>query len=467
MYLACFRYGAYDVEKEPRHGEYLAYVQTTEDLVRAVGLVAKALPRVPAGQPVITVTGEATWPLTWYLRDLPTTWAPTLETATTPIIIADWNPEGTLEKQLADQYTATRVPIRAWWFPDDSWKQPLRNRFRWWIFHELWFPIGSTPSRTPIGSQDAMLYVRKDLESGQGPLAPIEIAVRDTSGRDYPSEAKVIAPAREQGVPGAGPGEFAEPRGVAADSRGNIYVADTKNSRIQVFDASGRPLAQFGSKGPGPGQFNEPCGVAVDARGEIWVADTWNFRVVHLAPDGRFLAVLGPPQETLFGPRAVATAGNFVYVADTGNKRILRFDREGRKVSEWGGNGTGPGQFVEPVGLAADAAGNIYVADTGNRRVQVFDSEGKFLRQFRVFGWKDFYTEPYIAVGPSDTVFVTDSWGGRVVQYDLSGTVQHSWRAEQGWKLPTGIAIDSFGHLTVADRGTHRLFSWSLDSVLR
>jgi DNA-binding beta-propeller fold protein YncE len=430
--------------------------------------VEKARQRVPAGRSVITVTGEATWPLTWYLRDAPTSWVPTLETASTPIIIADWNPEGTLDKQLADQYTATRVPIRAWWFPDDLWwKQPFRSLLRWWLLHELWFPVGAAPARTPIGSQDAMLYVRKDLESGVGPLAPVEIAVRDTSGRDYPSEAKVIPTSREQGRLGAGPGEFAEPRGIAADARGNLYVADTKNSRIQVFDAAGQLLRQFGTKGGGPGQFNEPCGVAVDAAGEIWVADTWNFRIVHLASDGRFLASIGPPEDNLFGPRAVLPAGNFVYVADTGNKRILRYDREGRKVSEWGSNGSGPGQFVEPVGLAADAAGNIYVADTGNRRVQIFDPEGKFQRQFRVFGWKDFYTEPYIAVGPSDTVLVTDSSAGRVAQYDLSGTIQRSWRAEQDWKLPTGIALDSFGRLTVSDRGTHRLFSWSLDSVLR
>jgi sugar lactone lactonase YvrE len=417
---------------------------------------------------VITVTGEATWPLTWYLRDVPTTWVPSLETASTPLIVADWNSEGGLEKQLADQYTATRLPIRAWWFPDDFWQQSLSNRFRWWLFHELWTPKSfPTDARTPIGSQDAVLYVRKDLDTSPIPLTPLEIVVRDTSGRDYPADARAIPPSRSQGTFGAGPGEFAEPRGIAADSRGNIYVADTKNSRIQVFDTSGQLLRQLGSKGNAPGQFNEPCGIAVDAQGEIWVADTWNGRIVHLAADGRVMGTLGPPEDTLFGPRAVAATNTFVYVADTGNKRILRYDRQGRKVSEWGGAGSNPGQFVEPVGLAVDGAGNVYVADTGNHRVQVFDGEGKPLRQFRTFGWKDFYTEPYIAVGPSDTVFVTDAWGTRVAQYDASGDLQRSWRADHDWKSPTGIVIDSFGRLTVSDRGTNRLFSWSLDALMR
>jgi uncharacterized protein (TIGR03663 family) len=468
MYLACFRYGAYDLERQPHHGEYLAYVQTTEDLVRAMGLADTLRGRVASGQSIVTVTGEATWPLTWYLRDLPTTWVQSLETASTPMIVADWNPEAGLDKQLADRYSAKRLPIRAWWFPDDFWQQSLRNRLRWWLFHELWTPASfPADARTPIGSQDAVLYVRRDLDTSGSLLTPLEIVVRDTSGREYPSDAKSIPPSRTLGAAGAGPGEFAEPRGIAADARGNIYVADTKNSRIQVFDASGQLLRQFGTKGKEAGQFNEPCGVAVDAQGDVWVADTWNARVVHLTSDGRVLGVLGPPEDTLFGPRAVVVVGNVVYVADTGNKRILRYDRQGKKLSDFGGPGSNPGQFVEPVGLAADAAGNIYVADTGNHRVQIFDSEGKFIRQFRVFGWKDFYTEPYIAVGPSDTVFVTDAWGTRVVQYDLSGDVQRSWRADHDWKAPTGIAIDPFGRLTVSDRGTNRLFSWSLDTLLR
>src|SRR5262245_66622141 len=98
----------------------LAYVQTTRDLVRALGSVEAAKARVPAGQPVVTVTGEAVWPLTWYLRDANVNWASRIEQASTPVIVADWNPEGALEKHLAGKYEANRVRIRAWWFPDPS-----------------------------------------------------------------------------------------------------------------------------------------------------------------------------------------------------------------------------------------------------------------------------------------------------------------------------------------------------------
>jgi DNA-binding beta-propeller fold protein YncE len=267
------------------------------------------------------------------------------------------------------------------------------------------------------------------------------------------------------GTAGPGPGQLAEPRGLAADAKGNLFVADTKNSRIQVFDGNGQFVREFGTKGPGDGQFNEPCGLAVDAQGDVWVADTWNQRIVHTTADGKWIGSFVDSEHGFFGPRAVVVTRERVYVADTGNKRIVRFDLKGNKLSEWGGNGMGPGQFVEPVGLAADAAGNITVADTGNHRVQVFDADGKFLRQFPAFGWKDFYTEPYIAIGPSDTIFATDSVAGRVVQYESSGALKRSWKADKDFKQPTGIVIDSFGRLTVSDRGTNRLFSWTLAAL--
>ncbi|MGH9366350.1 MAG: flippase activity-associated protein Agl23 [Thermoanaerobaculia bacterium] len=465
-YLACFRYGAYDLEREPRHGEYQAYVQTTEDLIRALGVLERVRPRVPEGQPLLTVAGEASWPLTWYLRDVPTTWTSRIDRASTPVIVADWDPNGALEKQLADKYDARRVPIRAWWFPERTGSTPerpghhptLREAWRWWLFHELW---------SPIGSQDSTFFVRKDLGAGSGTLEPLQLPVQDTTVKDYPADAALLAPERVVGGPGTAPGELAEPRGLAVDGRGNLYVADTKNSRIQVFDPDGKFLRAFGRKGAGDGELNEPCGITVDSDGEVWVADTWNHRIARFSPEGAFRGAFVERDRSLFGPRALVFSRGQLYVADTGNKRIVRFDRDGRKTAEFGEGGNGPGQLVEPVGLAADASGNLVVADTGNHRVQVFDPEGKLLRQFPVNGWKDFYTEPYLAIGPGDAVIATDAWGGRIAVYDAAGALRKSFRAGAEFKQPTGIAVDPFGRLNVSDRGTHRVFSWTLSSALQ
>ena len=465
MLLASFRYGAHDVEREPRHAEIIAYVQTTKDLIRALEPLGIAKQRVPAGEAVVTVAGEASWPLTWYLRDTPTKWVTRVEDATTPIIVTDWDPQGGLEKQLAETYTAKRVPIRAWWFAEKH--QPdakagarptLTDLVRWWLFHEIW---------SPIGSQDATFFVRKDLANA-GPLAPLNLRLQNSSARDYSGgSATVIRPARILGEPGSGPGQFAEPRGLAADGRGNLYVADTKNNRIQMFDSNGQFVRSFGTAGSGNGQLKEPCGVAVDSDGSVLVADTWNHRVAHFGPDGSWLGAFTDDQRGFFGPRAVLLSRNFLYVADTGNKRIVRFNKEWKRESDWGAPGAGPGQFVEPVGLAADAAGNVYVADTGNHRIQVFDAEGKFLREFVVFGWKDFYTEPYISIGPGDSVLVTDSTEGRINEYDPAGKLRRSWRSDGEFKRPTGITLDPFGRVSVTDRETHRTLTWNLSDVLR
>jgi uncharacterized protein (TIGR03663 family) len=465
MLLACFRYGAHDVEREPKHAEILAYVQTTWDLTRALASVDLARPKVAPGEAVVTVAGEASWPLTWYLRDTPTKWVTRVDDATTPIIVTDWDPQGGLERQLADKYDAKRVPIRAWWFADKSQPDPngparpnLTDLARWWLFHEIW---------SPIGSQDSTFFVRKDLASS-GPLTPLSVPLQNTSARDYSGgAATVVAPARASGGPGSGPGEFNEPRGLATDTGGNLYVADTKNSRIQVFDPNGQFLRAIGAPGSGDGQLKEPCGVAVDADGTVIVADTWNHRIARFKGDGSWLGVWTDDQRGFFGPRAALLSRGFLYVADTGNKRIVRFDKDGKRVSDWGTPGSGPGQFVEPVGLAADAAGNVLVADTGNHRIQVFDPEGKFVREFAVFGWKDFYTEPYIAVGPTGSVFATDSTEGRVNEYDAAGTLLHSFRPDGVFKRPTGIVVDPLGRVAVSDRETHRLYLWNLSDVFK
>src|SRR5262249_54396881 len=80
---------------------------------------------------------------------------------------------------------------------------------------------------------------------------------------------------------------FWGPRSIAISPQGEVYVTDTGNKRVQVFDLQGNFLRMFGGEGNAPGQFREQVGIALDAQGNVWVADTWNGRVQKLDPNGK------------------------------------------------------------------------------------------------------------------------------------------------------------------------------------
>jgi len=103
---------------------------------------------------------------------------------------------------------------------------------------------------------------------------------------------------RKLGKPGTkhtstAPGEFAKPVGVAVDQDGNVFVADSWNTRIEEFDADGTFIRAFGEAGDGPGCFARPKGISIDADGHIWVADAMQDRVQVFTPEGRLLIYMG------------------------------------------------------------------------------------------------------------------------------------------------------------------------------
>jgi DNA-binding beta-propeller fold protein YncE len=125
------------------------------------------------------------------------------------------------------------------------------------------------------------------------------------------------------------PGTFSLPSSVAVDKEGNVYVTDTLNNRVEIFDADGKFISMFGKNGDGPADFTRPKGIAVDSDGNIWVVDTYQ-------------------------------------------DRMKVFNREGRLLSYVGGHGNYPGQFMAAFGVAIDKNNRVITSEQWPGRLQVF-----------------------------------------------------------------------------------------------
>ncbi len=173
------------------------------------------------------------------------------------------------------------------------------------------------------------------------------------------------------------------PTGVAIDrERGRIYLADTGHTRseahtVKVFAMSGELLRTIGTgKGEAPGQFMFPTYLAVDGRGNLYVTDTLNSRVQMFDPDGKYVKAFGQRGNSwgMFDkPKGVAldSFGN-VYVVDSGWSNVQIFNQTGQVLLFFGGRGPIPGMLKNPTAIAIDRQNRIYVADYLNHRVEVY-----------------------------------------------------------------------------------------------
>jgi len=167
------------------------------------------------------------------------------------------------------------------------------------------------------------------------------------------------------------------PRAIAFDARGNVYVTDTGNKRVQEFDPEGNFIAQWGGGGVIEGYMDEPVGIATDAQGNFYVADTWNRRVQKFDAAFGYLkewAISGWESQSIVNKPYVAVdrQANLVYVTDPEGYRVLVFDTEGTFRATFGQYGNDNKSFALPNGVAVDGQGNVYVADADNHRILIF-----------------------------------------------------------------------------------------------
>jgi len=278
------------------------------------------------------------------------------------------------------------------------------------------------------------------------------------------------------GSTGTGNGQFDQPVGVAADSTGNVYVADTKNDRIQKFNSTGTFLTKWGTFGVSDGQFNEPNGIGIDSSNNLYVADINNNRVQKFTSTGTFItkwgsAGAGDGQFNLPSGVAVDSSNN-VYVTDFSNNRIQKFTSAGAFITKWGSAGAGDGQFSGPLGIGTDPSNNVYVADFNNNRVQKFTSTGTFITKWGSAGAGDgqFGRPSGISVDASSNVYVADSDNDRIQKFTSTGTFITKWGSfgtgNGQFDRPWRLWVDSLGRIVyVADRNNDRIQKFTNDTT--
>ena len=467
--------------------ETLIYAQGTPDdplVMRELEYMSR---RLTGGEKDLKVAydDESSWPFVWYFRDWPNAQfmgkSPS-GPVDAAVVLVDSSNEAAYKPFLGNRYY--RRQYRLIWWPIEDYKtltpakiwsnltNPQTRKSLWDII--MYRKYDAQLSAWPLVKTFAM-YVRKDIASQLWDYGPESVGpASEPAVDDYMTRYRVLSARRAIGAPGQGLGQMGEPKGVTVDRAGRIYVAEARNHRIQVFDANGAPVATWGTNGAAAGQFQEPWGVAVAPDGTVYVADTWNHRIQKLDRDGKPITSwgtygqtggkAGAPGTQFYGPRGIAVdpQGN-LWVTDTGNKRVIKFDPNGTVLGQWGTAGAMDGQFLEPVGIAVDSQGNVYVADTWNRRVQVFDAEFRYLRQWPIEGWEgqSGVNKPYLAVDATGNVYVTDPESSRVIKFSGEGKVLAVWgkRGEDltSLNLPTGIAVDGQGRVLVADSANNRI----------
>ena len=307
-------------------------------------------------------------------------------------------------------------------------------------------------------------------------------------------------------------GQFIRPSGITVDSSDNIYVAENNNHRVQKFDSDGNFLlmwgwgvnsgsaafetcmsnCQGGISGSGDGQFDDPRGLALDSSGNIFVVDSENDRVQKFDSAGNFVSkfgsfcnmdkngdgILGDPSpecvdpddegpldvgdSQFWFPQDIALDGsNNIYVLDSNNHRIQKFDSNGNFQSDIGGgrcvietgddcedlDDSGPLelgdlQFNGPRGMAVSSSGTIYVADSQNNRIQKFDSIGGF-EKFGSFCRVDLNMDG-----------TPDDPGPECIDPDGEGPLE---AGDGQFSSPEGIAIDISGNIYVTEIGNDRV----------
>ncbi|HXX06089.1 MAG TPA: hypothetical protein VEJ68_04625 [Candidatus Bathyarchaeia archaeon] len=236
-------------------------------------------------------------------------------------------------------------------------------------------------------------------------------------------------------------------------------LLNTNQFSVPVF------VSTFGS------DFINPTGIAIDSNNDIYVIDSGNSKIKKFDPDGKLLlswGAVGSGKGQFVNPSGIAIGINYVYITDTGNARIQIFDKNGTFVYAWGGYGDIPGMFHAPTALAFDKNGDLFVTDSGRDTIQIFDSHYMFTDEIRPLLTEggNFSGTNGIVID-SQSNFYASAIDNKIIKFSESGDFINfvgSDGVEKGrFNNPTAIDHDSYGDFYVADTNNHRIQKFDAD----
>ncbi|NWJ47171.1 MAG: TIGR03663 family protein [Chloroflexi bacterium] len=411
-----------------------------------------------------------------------------------------------LQEQMRDNYTRMLFR-RYWWLPEDDngylgiGKAPAdstnpnldKKNIKYTDWGKLWDTFTRQPSanlmwryalyrelQQSLPSYDMVVYVRNDLAPDFMLLGGLNYT--GTTKANSPTTDTFAYKLGEATQAGLKNGQFKVPRALAIAPNGDLLVLDSANGRVQRFDSAGNFLSKFGKIGNGDGLFGiiqndgGAGGIAIDEQGNIYVSDSWNYRIEKFDSSGKFLMKWGEGYDNkgdleqaktqpkgFYGPRGIFydTTRKELYVADTGNRRVAVFDANGNFLRQFGGRGSGPGQFDEPVSVAVSPSGKVYVTDMRNKRLQILDRDGNYISEIKFPNWRDQYlNEPYVTLDSVGNLFISDPTNARVYKYSPDGSLLQTIESNASLVLenPVGVAVGADGSLYIADAKRNNVY---------
>jgi DNA-binding beta-propeller fold protein YncE len=250
---------------------------------------------------------------------------------------------------------------------------------------------------------------------------------------------------------------FGECSGVATDKQDNVWVFNRGSHPVIQFDRAGKFLQAWPDI-----KIVSSHGMRVDDDGNIWLVDVKGHVVIKCNAEGRVLMILGNRQGTAGNndskdsfnePTGIAFGKNGdLYISDGYvNARVIKFNRNGEYITQWGRKGTGDGEFNLVHDVCLDSEERVYVADRTNQRVQIFDSNGKFIGKWTDIGapWGLIYSRK------ENCIYMADGLNNRIVKLSLDGqvlgTLGSYGKTPGKLDFAHNIAIDSAGALYVAE----------------